>query len=551
MPMILKMKQMRELDYYNKILLVCKRLDYELPSDFVAPKNYKERFSLICKKHGLFTTFWNSLQSGRQCPSCSKEKRLFKRRLTEGDIEQIVQKQKFKLINCDNYKNLKSTINVMCCNGHITEKKLSSFYRRVRCDLCHSVTTERISELISGKYSLPEEYIEPKNAHDKISLVCCDHGIFQITWANLKLGHGCPKCGKEKHDKSILLSDDEISNRLKNNNLTLVSIDRPVLTFRCKNNHICTRNMYELFKNFNCTSCCTTISKAHQEIYDYIKSIYSKEIKINDRSTISPFELDIYIPEFNLGIEFDGLYWHSEKHNANIKKINTNKIEQCKQKNINLLAIFEDEWANQEKQELIKNMIRHRLKITTGPKLRSSKLEIRQLKNNSDFKEFFDKYHLDGHTQASFAYGLFYENTLVSCMSFRKSFADKCWEIARFATNYNYMVYGNASKILKKYQEDVGDRLITYSNNRLSHGNVYKQLGFKEITKTTQPSYYYTDFKTRLWRFKCRKINDPEILKEYPTEREQAAGGVFSQKYLNHNKPLYRIYDYGHRKWEI
>jgi hypothetical protein len=54
-----------------------------------------------------------------------------------------------------------------------------------------------------------------------------------------------------------------------------------------------------------------------------------------------------------------------------------------------------------------------------------------------------------------------------------------------------------------------------------------------------------------LWRFKCKRINDPEILSKYPTEKEQALGGVFSRRYLGHDLPLHRVYDYGHRKWVL
>jgi hypothetical protein len=210
--------------------------------------------------------------------------------------------------------------------------------------------------------------------------------------------------------------------------------------------------------------------------------------------------------------------------------------------------IYEDEWSNPIKNQLIKSMIRHRLGIF-DKKIRASKLQIKKLTKNNQFDDFFEKYHLDGHVNASFAYGLFLNDELISCMSFRKSFTDKCWEIARFASKSGYKIYGNAGKMVKQFKKDYESRLITFSNNRLSLGNTYKNLGFKEITKTKDPSYYYTDFKTRLWRFKCKRINDLEILSKYPTEKDQAEKGVFSQKYLGHNRPLYKIYDYGHRKW--
>ena len=62
-----------------------------------------------------------------------------------------------------------------------------------------------------------------------------------------------------------------------------------------------------------------------KEIINFIKSIYDGEIIENNRHIISPMELDIYIPQKNLAIEFNGLYWHSElfrDKNYHFDKIN-------------------------------------------------------------------------------------------------------------------------------------------------------------------------------------------------------------------------------------
>jgi hypothetical protein len=288
--------------------------------------------------------------------------------------------------------------------------------------------------------------------------------------------------------------------------------------------------------------------KIPKEILEFIKKNYSGEVQLN---ITEPLELDIYSPEFKFGVEFIGLDSNNETTQVNIKKKNMRKVVLAKENNINFLAIFEDEWNNPTKQELLKEMIKYRLKIAPLTKLRASKLELRKLDNNKQFKDFFAKFHLDGHTNASFAYGLFHNDILVSCLSFRKSFADKSWEIARFANDYSYLVHGNGGRLIKEFKREFGERLITFSNNRLSVGNVYQQLGFKEITKTIDPSYYYTDLTQRIWRYKCKRINDPEIIAQYPSEKAQALGGVFSRKYLGHEKPLYKIYDYGHKKWEL
>ncbi|MFW6130771.1 MAG: hypothetical protein ACOC56_06250, partial [Atribacterota bacterium] len=53
-------------------------------------------------------------------------------------------------------------------------------------------------------------------------------------------------------------------------------------------------------------------------------------------------ELDIYLPDFNIAIEYNGLYWHSEL-NGKDRNYHLNKTNICENENIQLIHIFEDE----------------------------------------------------------------------------------------------------------------------------------------------------------------------------------------------------------------
>jgi len=52
-------------------------------------------------------------------------------------------------------------------------------------------------------------------------------------------------------------------------------------------------------------------SSAETEIASFIEQM-GITVTTNTRKLIPPYELDIYIPEFNIDIEYNGLYWHSE-----------------------------------------------------------------------------------------------------------------------------------------------------------------------------------------------------------------------------------------------
>ena len=157
----------------------------------------------------------------------------------------------------------------------------------------------------------------------------------------------------------------------------------------------------------------TSISKKEKQIVEYIRSIYDGEIVENTRKVISPQELDIYIPEKKLAIEFNGNFWHSTQNIEN-KYYHFNKSIACEEKGIRLIHIYEYEleeniWLK------IKLMLNEALGITN--KVYARQCEIREI-SNKEARVLNEKVHLQGHRNAKITYGLFYKNELVQLMSF-------------------------------------------------------------------------------------------------------------------------------------
>lgn len=101
----------------------------------------------------------------------------------------------------------------------------------------------------------------------------------------------------------------------------------------------------------------TTIIKdnnnyAENYIIARLVEIYDDEIILHDRSSIKPFEIDIYLPKLNLGIEYNGLYWHSTEA-GRIPDRHLQKSIMCKNKNIRLIHIYEFESIIEQTQLLI------------------------------------------------------------------------------------------------------------------------------------------------------------------------------------------------------
>ena len=111
---------------------------------------------------------------------------------------------------------------------------------------------------------------------------------------------------------------------------------------------------YDIF----CPHCSRKFSKKEKEVAEFVKSIYNGEILENDRKILEGKELDIYLPNLNLGIEFDGNYWHSKE---GAKEKDEKKNQLCEQKGIKLLRIKESDWDNNRSK--IENQIKEFLGI--------------------------------------------------------------------------------------------------------------------------------------------------------------------------------------------
>lgn len=133
----------------------------------------------------------------------------------------------------------------------------------------------------------------------------------------------------------------------------LISVNGLYYTIKCKSNHTFEISKYTLSnrKKDNiepCNLCNEYIgSQGEQEVYEYISSIYDGMMHRSDRKLISPYEIDIVLPDMKICIEFNGDYWHSTKVNDDMN-YHLNKTNMCLEKGYKLLQIREFEWNTQK-----------------------------------------------------------------------------------------------------------------------------------------------------------------------------------------------------------
>jgi predicted transcriptional regulator len=251
-------------------------------------------------------------------------------------------------------------------------------------------------------------------------------------------------------------------------------------------------------------------SKAQSEIYEYIKNL-GFDVLLNNRTELDGTEMDIFIPLKKIGIEYNGLYWHSENSGKKNKLYHLNKTELAKKHGIRLIQIFEDEWNN--KKEIVLMRLENILGVNKR-KLYARNCQIKEI--DAKLKDdFLNKTHIQGKDNSSIRLGGFINNELVGVMTFskpRKSIGfsknnlEKTYEMIRFAS---LGVTGLASKLLKYFIDNYKpNKITTYADRRWTpiHENcMYEKLKFSYLGET-KPNYWYTKkYTEREHRYNYRK----------------------------------------------
>jgi hypothetical protein len=286
------------------------------------------------------------------------------------------------------------------------------------------------------------------------------------------------------------------------------------MTFKCvKAGHVQTKSLAMLEDSPVCFKCHPKESLGQLQLYDFVRSIAPDAI-LSDRTMISPKELDVYVPSKRLGIEYDGLYYHSE---LNISDDHAqNKSLACSTANVRLFSIFEDEWR--DKQDIVKAMIKHRLGIF-GSRVGARSCTIKELDTQSR-RKFMNDNHIDGDAKSTISWGLIHNGEIMAAVSLRHPFHtvhDDVFEVARFCGSSGCSVPGALSRLTSHaltWTKSNGKRaLMTYVDRRIGSADGYVASGFK-VVRETKPRFWWTDFNERLNRFSVKADSKNGITQE-------------------------------------
>lgn len=290
-----------------------------------------------------------------------------------------------------------------------------------------------------------------------------------------------------------------------------------------------------------CPECSSKYNGKETEIYDFICSILPNDVNIvrGNRTILDGKEIDILLPDYKIGIEFNGLYWHGEKFGCD-RNYHNDKRLLAESKGYRLITIWEDDWDN--KKDIIKDKLKHILHVYPRHSVYARKTNVIFISNYEAFK-FMDNYHIQGKSTGTHYIGLEDRSGDVVAVSIWRKNKNTLY-LDRYAASCH--VVGGMGKMLSYVKREIAvnngiERIVTFSDNEISDGGLYKTLGF-EKDKELKPDYKYVINKKRVHKFnyrrKCFK-NDPKLIyNEEMSESEMAK--------LN---GIDRVWDCGKVRW--
>lgn len=423
----------------------------------------KIKVTIECPLHGTFDQTPDHHLSGSGCPACARINTVEQRKSNTAEFIEKARKihgDKYDYSNVVYLEN-EGKVEIICPEHGPFWQRASGHLQGKGCLLCSNnspLTTEEFVARARATHGEKYNYSKTKyeGALKKVTVICPDHGEFQQLADAHASGAGCPNCA-------------------------------------------------------------TRISKAERNIFEMVKALAPDAVQ-SDRTILDGREIDILIPSLKIGIEFNGLIWHSTKFGKK-RSYHQDKTDAAAKKDVRLIHIWEDEWR--DKREWCEAFIT-RLCKGQSRKIYARKCEIKPVETK-EARPFLDANHLQGFRPGTHL-GMFYEDELVALSTHGVNPKGEV-ELIRWCVKLGTSVVGGFSKIMKL----LPDNIISFCDTAKHDGAGYLASGWKLHSETVL-MYHYTNGVERINRQRFQKHKLVKMKGATgETERELAASLGFYQ----------------------
>lgn len=462
--------------------------------------NQDIKYNITCPLHGDFSQKFSIHLEGRGCKYCG--------RIKQGGFNL----EKFKIDGANMHDNFYDYTDSVYHNRYITIKcpihgefnpRVDAHLEGVKCSKCSKarVSDEKrlnVDQIKSKFYNIWGDLYDlsliqkiKTDKKPKYDLICKHHGVFKKRTDVKDTDKGCSNCSSEARvlSESIVMQRniDKHGDTYDYSLYNYTGMDN-IVKIICKTHGVFEKSAYNHMNGIGCIKC----SPPSQEEVN-VKNFLSEfvEVEHNNRTTLKKgAELDILIPTLNLAVEYNGVYFHSDKFLK--EDYHLNKTTQCQEKEIKLIHIFEDEWLY--KKEVVKSKLLEL--IGKSPNIISAKdceIKILTIKQSNEFLKNND---LTEDDKFEWGLGLHYKGELVQLLTLRNLW-NNSWEILRFCNKLNTNVLLGNTTLLKYFENNYyWNQITTEVDLRWDDGTFYKSMDFK-LENQTKPNYFFTKGRIR------------------------------------------------------
>jgi len=398
------------------------------------------------------------------------------------------------------YVNNKTKVCIVCPkHGEFWQIPFCHTSRKNGCLCCANKQKSTKEDFVKKAFSVHgDKYdyskVDYVNSGTKVTITCPKHGEFLQTPQNHLSGRGCPKCANELRNSGRVLKFNEFvkrANEIHGSKYDYVKQEiknqKDKITIICPIHGEFTQEIDNHLHGHGCSKCGCGVSKQEEEIVSFLRAngIVVEERK-RDLMPNGHKEIDIFLPNEKIGIEYNGLRWHSSEFNKE-QNYHKNKTEECDKVGIKLIHIFEDEWIN--KKDIVKGKLLHILGVSNGRKVMARKTIVKDISEDTA-KTFLEKNDVNGYSKALIFIGAFLNDELIFVASFDKN--ENSYLLKNTSSKINCICQGVFSKVIKYFERKYEfNKLVAYVDKRWSNNeNVFKLLNFKFLN-TVEPTYTY------------------------------------------------------------
>ena len=231
-------------------------------------------------------------------------------------------------------------------------------------------------------------------------------------------------------------------------------------------------------------------SAGEEEVAAFLESLaqgqWTVQRNVRGLLAVARSELDAYIPELRLAVEYNGVCFHSSAFRA--PNYHADKLRMCSEAGIKLIQIWEDDWH--ERRAVVENLLRAKLGRSVSARL-FARATTPSVCDRPEAAEFLNANHIQGAVSGTW-YGCLRDSVgKPTAVMVLRNRGNGSAELSRYATDRR--VPGGFTKLLAFMEARLPDtvtEIVTFADLEISTGSLYEKSGFVK-TGTLAPDYSY------------------------------------------------------------